>query len=322
MRGISVLLVHASAAGRRTLVEALGNDPRVGSVASAANAAIALRKIPQLNPDVVLVDLDREGEALATVRTVRAEYPDLALVVDDEGGRGRDGLVPALLDACAVPRVRLDEAATGGRGHRADRAHARPEVLALGASTGGPEALEAVLTGLPTTFRLPVVVVQHMPAGFTRQFARRLASRCALPVREAVDGDPVVPGTVLLAPGGLHMRVSPGRGRRVVRLDHGTPENFCRPSVDVLFRSVAAAYAGTALAVVLTGMGSDGLRGADDLVAAGSEVLVQDEESSTVWGMPGAVSRAGLASAILPLVQIAPAILRRVDAPRRTEVHR
>jgi two-component system chemotaxis response regulator CheB len=337
------------------LVEAFEVDGRVEAVASAANAAIALRKIPQLNPDVVLVDLDPAGgDPFATVRAIRAQYPTLPVVVDSEQthrgadmslraltagatrcvsrpsdlarpgqvARARDALVPVLLDVCVQPPPSGPGPVPRPRAARPPRVErSAPQVLALGASTGGPDALETVLTGLPAAFALPVLVVQHMPAGFTRQFAQRLASRSALDVREAVDGDVVAPGTVLLAPGGLHMRVEASGKSRVVRLDDGTPENFCRPSVDVLFRSVAACYGDAALAVVLTGMGADGMRGAADLVDAGSEVLIQDEASSTVWGMPGAVSKAGLASATLPLSGIAPAILERAGvAPTRREV--
>ncbi|MDP9406835.1 MAG: chemotaxis response regulator protein-glutamate methylesterase [Actinomycetota bacterium] len=185
-----------------------------------------------------------------------------------------------------------------------------PQVLAIGCSTGGPEALAQVLQALPRDLPVPIVAVQHMPPVFTAMFAQRLNASCGLTVREARDGDALVPGTVLIAPGDHHMRVRRTGPRTVVTLDQGPQENFCRPAVDPLFRSVADVYGGAALAVVLTGMGSDGRRGAEQLRELGCEVVVQDEQTSVVWGMPGAIATAGLATAVLPLNQVAPAVLR------------
>ena len=185
-----------------------------------------------------------------------------------------------------------------------------PQVLAVGCSTGGPEALAHVLKALPADLPVPVVVVQHMPPIFTAMFAQRLDGACALRVREAREGDALEAGTVLIAPGDFHMRVRRQGTRTVVALDQGAQENFCRPAVDPLFRSVADVYGAATLAVVLTGMGSDGRRGAEQLRGHGCEVVVQDEQTSVVWGMPGAVAGAGLATAVLALDQVAPAVLR------------
>lgn len=187
-----------------------------------------------------------------------------------------------------------------------------PQVLAVGCSTGGPEALARVLQALPADLPVPVVAVQHMPPVFTAMFAQRLDASCALTVREARDGDPLVAGTVLIAPGDHHMRVRRVGKRVCVSLDQGPQENFCRPAVDPLFRSVAEVYAGATLGLVLTGMGSDGRRGAEQLRALGCEVVVQDERTSIVWGMPGAIATAGLATSVLPLDQVAPAVLRSI----------
>ena len=207
----------------------------------------------------------------------------------------------------------------------ADRARvpfATPEVLAIGASTGGPDALAEVISRLPADFPLPVVVVQHMPPVFTRLFAQRLDTKSALTVSEAQTGDVLRPGSVLIAPGDHHMVLR--RTGDVVRvaLNQDTPENWCRPAVDPLFRSVGEAYGGRALALVLTGMGQDGLRGCDRLRAAGAQVIVQDEATSVVWGMPGAVAGAGLAHRILPLREIPPAILSVVSTRSRQVVLR
>jgi two-component system chemotaxis response regulator CheB len=181
----------------------------------------------------------------------------------------------------------------------------RVEIVALGASTGGPEALTKLLAGLPPAFPVPILVVQHMPALFTRMFAQRLDRAAALTVVEATDRTPLQPGTVYIAPGDRHLEVDSRGGTVHTRLTDGPAENFCRPSVDVLFRSVAAVYGGGAAAVVLTGMGSDGRRGAEVLRTAAAEMVAQDEPTSVVWGMPGAVVGAGLATAVLPLQQIA-----------------
>ncbi len=192
------------------------------------------------------------------------------------------------------------------------RATITPRVLLIGVSTGGPQALATLLPMLPADLPVPVLVVQHMPPVFTRLLADRLDGVCGLAVSEAVSGDAVEAGRVLIAPGDHHLRVRRGpHGVRAV-LDQGTPENFCRPAVDVLFRSAVETYEGACLAVVLTGMGSDGARGAGAVVAAGGEVLAQDERSSVVWGMPGATAAAGHASALLPLDQIARAITSRI----------
>jgi two-component system chemotaxis response regulator CheB len=190
-----------------------------------------------------------------------------------------------------------------------------PAVLVIGSSTGGPEALARVLPALPATLPVPVLVVQHMPPVFTRQFAQRLDRLAAIRVVEAVDGTPLTPGTVHLAPGDHHLVVRrTGRGPATA-LDQAPPENFCRPAVDPLFRSAVAAYDGAVLGVVLTGMGSDGRAGAGEIRSTGGSVIVQDEASSVVWGMPGAVAAAGLADEILPLDRIAEAVLRALPAP-------
>ena len=188
-----------------------------------------------------------------------------------------------------------------------------PVVLAIGVSTGGPAALDILLPALPAGFPLPVLIVQHMPELFTKLFAERLNTRCRLPVREAVEGDPVRPGTISIAKGNWHMEVLAASRiglPATLHLSQGPLENHCRPAVDVLFRSVAAVYGSGVLAVVLTGMGSDGMIGSRIIRDHGGSVLAQDQATSAVWGMPGAVANAGLAYKVLPLSAIAPEILR------------
>jgi two-component system chemotaxis response regulator CheB len=190
--------------------------------------------------------------------------------------------------------------------------HVQPKVLVIGVSTGGPAALGAIMPELPAGFPLPVLVVQHMPPLFTRLLAERLHANCQLPVAEASQGDLVETGKILIAPGDFHLKVvSNGAGVRV-NLDQTSPLNSCRPAVDALFSSIGEVYGGAAIAVILTGMGQDGLRGAEILRAQGARILAQDEATSVVWGMPGAVVNAGLADRVLPLDQVMPEILRIV----------
>lgn len=186
------------------------------------------------------------------------------------------------------------------------------DIVAIGVSTGGPTALLKLLPRLPIDFPLPIVIVQHMPPIFTRQLAERLNTECAIEVLEAQHGTALEAGRALLAPGGRHMRLKKVLHTVQVILDDGEPENSCRPAVDVLFRSVSAIYGSRALAVILTGMGRDGLTGAQSLKRGGGYVIAQDRESSVVWGMPGAVVEAGLADAVVSLDDVASTILRRV----------
>ena len=192
------------------------------------------------------------------------------------------------------------------------------ELLCIGSSTGGPMALEKVFQGLVTPLSVPVVLVQHMPAMFTQMMAERLnALRIPLRCMEATHGLTLKPGHAYVAPGGFHMTVHRDQGGSFsVRTNTNPPENSCRPAVDVLFRSAVATGANV-LGVVLTGMGQDGLRGCELIREKGGQVVVQDQASSVVWGMPGAVAQAGLAHAILPIEEIAPEILRRLKATRR-----
>jgi two-component system chemotaxis response regulator CheB len=169
------------------------------------------------------------------------------------------------------------------------------------------EVLEKI--GAATLRRLPVLIVQHMPPIFTAVFAEHMGSRVGLPSGEGKADEPLQPGRIYVAPGGRHMGLVAGPGREpVIRLDDGPPVNFCRPAVDVLFKDAAAIFGSATVSVILTGMGSDGTHGARALVDAGGPVLAQDEATSTVWGMPGSVAKAGLAQAVLPLPEIGPAL--------------
>ncbi len=186
-----------------------------------------------------------------------------------------------------------------------------PRVLLIGASTGGPQALSRLLPRLePVMAVAPVLITQHMPAAFTPVFAEHLSRISARPVREAADGEPVLAGTVYLAPGQRHMRVARSGGTAVIALDDGPAIHHCRPAIDPMFESAAQVWGGWNLALVLTGMGRDGTDGAAAIAARGGNVIAQDEDSSVIWSMPGAAVEAGLCSSVLPLDRMAPQLVR------------
>jgi two-component system chemotaxis response regulator CheB len=242
--------------------------------------------------------------------------------------RIRDEMIPKIKALCArhapdahpAPRPAATALRTAtSRSVAAPVVH-RVGVLAIGVSTGGPNALAALLPELPASLPVPVVIVQHMPPTFTKLLADRLSSHCHLTVREAAGGEVLAPGEAWIAPGDHHMTVV-RRGPAVhLALNQDPHENSCRPAVDVLFRSVAETYRAQALALVLTGMGQDGLIGCEWIKERQGRVIVQDEKSSVVWGMPGFVARAGLADRVLPLDQIGTEILRAVAGGRDAAV--
>jgi two-component system, chemotaxis family, protein-glutamate methylesterase/glutaminase len=192
-----------------------------------------------------------------------------------------------------------------------------PRVLLIGSSTGGPQALMSLVTEIgPVIDRFPVLITQHMPPTFTTILAEHLARSSRRPAHEAVDGEIVKAGRIYLAPGGRHMRVVRHGAEVAIALDDGPPVNFCKPAVDPLFTSAIDVWQGGIMSVILTGMGSDGMRGGKDIVAAGGSVIAQDEATSVVWGMPGAAANAGICAAILPLNQIAPKLVRLFSGDR------
>ena len=293
-----------------------------------------LKHVKRTYPDVRVIMF-----STLTKRGATATIDALMLGADDYVAKAANvGLVSESLEALRtelVPRInqfflRMDaqgvapkpkplttaapapEFAAKPRLFAAPRRQASPRVLVIGVSTGGPTALAEVVPAFPSDFPLPILVVQHMPPLFTRFLAERLQKQTTLKVQEAAEGDVVEPGKVLIAPGDYHMRVRRQRDRVVIGLDQAPPENSCRPAVDVMFRSVNEIYGGDTIGIVLTGMGQDGLRGVELLKASGARIIVQDEATSVVWGMPGAVARAGLADATLALGDIVPEILRHV----------
>lgn len=343
---IRVLVVDDSATIRSLLSATLAADTDLVVAGAAVNGRMAVDMVAVDPPDVVLLDVEMPVlDGISALREIRRLRPKLPVIMfsslTERGAKATlDALLsgandyapkPAGLDPAAVAAVIRDELvakikALVPRGQRLERSAAaatpappprRPpagpvEAVVMAVSTGGPTALAEVLPVLGAGLGVPVLVVQHMPAFFTAQLAERLAKLSGRAVREAEDARPILADDILLAPGGRHLAVGGDAAAPRVRLTLDPPENSCRPSADVLFRSAAAVWGGGVLGVVLTGMGRDGLAGARAIVAAGGSVIAQDEFSSVVWGMPGEVVRAGLADAVLPLARIGPEVALRV----------
>jgi two-component system, chemotaxis family, protein-glutamate methylesterase/glutaminase len=344
MLPVRVLVVDDSVVVRKLLCDALASSAEVQVAGTASNGAIALAKIPQLNPDVITLDIEMPGlNGIETLTEIRKLYPKLPVIMfstlTEQGAaitlealsRGASDYMtkPSNSEslAGAMEQVRRDllakiialarrsarpvfAAFSPVRSNSDDR---RIEILAIGTSTGGPNALAEVIPRLPKDFPIPIVIVQHMPPLFTRLLAERLNNQSKLQVGEAETGRPVEAGQVWIARGDYHMTIARKGAGIVLNLNQEPPENSCRPAVDVLFRSVAQTYGPNVLAVVMTGMGSDGARGAAHIHEAGGEILVQDEASSVVWGMPGAVVSAELAAKVCPLSEISQEIIKRVE---------
>ena len=346
---LKVMIVDDSSVSRRLLATVLEGMADVENVGSAPSGPIALKKIPQLLPDVVLQDIEMpEMSGVEVLQAVRAMFPHVAVVlVSGVNSRSADivveGLSKGAADFIAKPegtsleenlarmrrelggvfmavrarsllRPAFQEAgAVPAAGPRpvAPRLLVRSgkiAMVAIGVSTGGPQALGEVIPRLPATLRVPVVIVQHMPPVFTASLARSLDRQSRLRVHEAADGHAIAPGAVYLAPGGLHMclrRAPEGSEGWVVALRDGPPVNSCKPAVDILFQSIAEEVGGRTLAVIMTGMGQDGLHGVEQIKRTGGICLTQTRETCVVYGMPQAVDQAGLSDESVPLNQLA-----------------
>ncbi len=335
--------------------DVLSSDPLIEVVGVAANGRIALAKIPQVNPDLVTLDIEMpEMNGLEALAEIRKTYPSMPVIMFSTlTHRGAAATLDALAlgandyvtkpsnlgnAALSIQRIREElihkikvfcpkvvgpenvpdrpvSAKKTARPKPREKALGklqRPEIVAIGVSTGGPNALAEVLPALPADFPVPVVIVQHMPPMFTKLLADRLTSQSAIDVSEGASGDTLKPSQAWLAPGDYHMVLAKDTNSTYLQTHQGPQENSSRPSVDVLFRSVAEIYGPRSLAVVMTGMGKDGLRGCEEIREAGGQIMVQDEASSVVWGMPGFVAQAGLADRVVPLERIGFEIVRKV----------
>jgi two-component system chemotaxis response regulator CheB len=335
---IRVLVVDDSAFVRRAVERMLSGARDIELVGTAADGAEGLRKARELRPDVVTLDIKmpRLG-GLETLERLMAEQPVPVLLMStltQEGAevtlRGLELGAMDFVDKSSVQPMSMlslaDELiakirALGGarvkvRPHvtlpRAPAAGVPAEVVVVAASTGGPTALQELVAGLPAGFPAAVLVVQHIPRGFTRSLSERLDARSAIPVREARDGDPIAPGTILIAPAGIHARLARRGGTVVVSLDEEPRDSLHRPSADVLMASAAEVYGPRAVGVVLTGMGSDGTEGLRAIQQAGGVTLAESEETSVIYGMPKAAIEAGVVHKSVPLDQMAGEILAAV----------
>jgi two-component system, chemotaxis family, protein-glutamate methylesterase/glutaminase len=317
-----LLVIDDSVRVRRAVTRALEREPSIEVVAAMRNGRAAVMRSERLSPDVVLLDtevaVDDDCPTLAELRRlepkVRIVLRDAWEQMDEEhvrrwvlsALRGRRESIGAPAPDPTAPGRSAARRAPAAR--PAPRPHGPVRAVALAASTGGPDALESVLGRLPAGLPAPVFVVQHMPADFTRMLAERLDRRTPLTVQEAVAGTIVRDGFVYVAPGGQHLALERAPGGARIVTHHGPRENSCRPAADVLFRSAAALYGAGLLAVVLTGMGQDGLAGAAAVRRAGGRVMAQSEDTAVIASMPGAVARRGLADVVADLADVGPRI--------------
>lgn len=349
---VRVLVVDDSSFFRRRVTEMLNADPRIEVIGTAADGAEAIKQTAALKPDVITMDIEMPVmDGITAVRRIMQATPTPILMFSSLTTDGAKATLDAL-DAGAADflpkkfedisndrdearrilcaRVRI----IGARGVArivnpalaANKPVATPapvalgkrprkgnyDLVAIGTSTGGPVALQEVLTKLPADFPKPIILIQHMPGSFTPAFAQRLDGLCQIQVKEAADGDQLKPGLALLAPGGMQMELESRGGRVVVRIKEALPGQTYKPSVDLGFSSAAKAFPGKVLSIILTGMGADGREGARELKQGGSTLWSQDAESCVVYGMPAAVAEAGLSDCVLPLSEIGASLVLAV----------
>ncbi len=336
-RPIRILIADDSPFVRKALLRIFGSEPSMAVVGAARNGKEAVEKIVSLKPDVVTLDIMMPViDGIETLKIIMESNPVPVLVLSQFTHEGAELTLKALelgamdfvdkstrgimdfitLASEIVSKVRAiahhkpkkltceSSVLTGYR------PRGTVDVVAIGASTGGPPALEMILRKLPREISFGILVVQHMPRGFTRPLAERLDSVCDIKVKEAEEGDRIEKGRALIAPSGLHMKV--GKKRSLVNLDLEPLDLVHRPSVDVLFHSVAGAYGSRSLGVILTGMGSDGVKGMKDIKERGGITLAQDEATSVIFGMPKVAIQSGVVRKVVPLTEIAEEILKRV----------
>src|SRR5262245_17690090 len=351
---IRVLVVDDSALMRKLIPNILARDPQIEVVGTAMDGAFALKKIEELRPDVVTLDLEMPRmDGMETLRLIMRRAPLPVILVSTHSQEGAYSTFEALalgaIDFVAKPKAasagQLDVIAdqlidkikvakrTVGKtiAHPVSEEPPKPvkknarvavppnRIIAVGVSTGGPNALQFILSRIPAEFSASILVVQHMPEGFTEMFARRLDECCALDVQEARSGDLLLAGRVLVCPGNRHMMV-----RRMPRVDiavlnDAAPVNGHRPSVDVLFHAVAQEFGPTSVGVLMTGMGEDGAEGLGAIKAAGGYTIAQSEDTCVVPGMPRAAILKGYASRIVPLESIGPQLVAQFGGDRASE---
>jgi len=348
---IRVLVIDDSAYVRQILTEILRADPGIEVVGCASDAHVAREMVRRLNPDVLTLDIEMPRmDGLTFLRNLMRLRPMPVVMVSSLTERGAEVTLDALalgavdflpkphtdlgatlhdyaaelvskVKAAARAGVHAGQIATTGASRTTLPISTTNVILAIGASTGGTEAIRELLSGL-TADAPGTVIAQHIPRAFSAAFARRLNESSALRVQEAEDGQQVLPGHAYVAPGDCHLKIERSGARYLCRLDHGPAVNHLRPSVDVLFQSVAQAARARSIGVLLTGMGRDGAHGLLEMRNGGSQTIAQDEASSVVWGMPGEAVALGAAQLILPLTAIAVRLTALVAAMDITRASR
>ena len=338
---LRVMVVDDSAVVRGLITRILQADPRIEVAASCSNGQMAVAQAARKSMDVIILDIEMPVmDGLSALPKLQEVNPHARIIMAStltqrNAAISLKALTLGATDYIAKPTTDKLNASEEFRrdlvhkvialGQKKPRAASlmprvqpapqlapravtshRPRIIAIGSSTGGPQALLTLLGALPSAVECPIVIAQHMPATFTTVLAQHIARASNRPCAEASDGMEIKPGTICLAPGDFHLQIARQAGAYVAQLSQTPPENFCRPSVDPLLRSVAHLFGPESCAVILTGMGSDGCNGARVMAAAGAPIIAQDEATSVVWGMPGAVANASICSAILPLPRIAP----------------
>ncbi len=346
---IRVLVVDDSALARRAITEALSQDPEIEVVGQASDPYVARDRILALEPDVITLDLEMPRmDGLTFLKILQEHHPVPVVVVSSltqaGSAKAMEAMEAGAMDvlgkpdgsrslssisreiafhvkaaASATRRVRLPASRPAAKRAAATQntapgKYSPRKLLVIGASTGGVEALRFLLPRLPAGLP-PIVVVQHIPAYFSRSLAEHLDKMCEYEVREAIDGDILRPGLCLIAPGDFHLLLQNTNGSTAVRLNQSPPIHYCRPAVDVLFRSAAEQAGKEAVGVLLTGMGVDGARGLQAMRAAGARTFAEDESSCVVFGMPQAAIKLGAAEQVLPLAQLPEAILNVLHEP-------
>lgn len=343
-----VLIVDDTTLFRKIVSDAISSDPDVEVVGRSSNGVLGLKQIRNLQPDLVTLDLEMpEMNGIEVLEAINKEKLNVGVIVisahTTKGGeRTLEALQKGAFDFITKPDLGStaenqkwlsDQLLPMFRAWMKKNGKSmiakvkepekviippkimpvsskKPEMVALGISTGGPEALRKVLPLIPASFNKPILIVQHMPALFTTSLANMLNRICELSVKEAEDGDIIEPGWVYIAPGGRQMKARKEMdGKKVIQITDDPPVNHCRPAVDYLFRSLANHFPGKVMSVIMTGMGNDGCLGVKLLKRHGCFSLVQDEDSSAVFGMPGAVVKEGMADLIVPLERIAETIV-------------
>jgi len=337
---INVLIVDDSALMRKIISDMLTSDSEIKVMGTAGDGKIALEKIKTLSPDVIVMDVEMpEMDGITALKKIMDIKPTPVVMLSALTKEGSDKTIEALeagaidfitkpsgtisMDIVRVKHALIEKVKVASKAHIQKVAHVetrkyhfnptRKKVIVIASSTGGPQTLEYLLKEMPRNIPAPILVVQHMPPGFTKSFAERLSRICEITVREAADGDKLEDGVALIAPGGLHMIVEEKGNEAVVRIIKDPPELGVAPCANKLFRSIAPIFRENTIAVVLTGMGSDGTDGARMIRNVSGTVIAEAEESCIVFGMPKEVINAGLADEVVTLEKMAVALIQIVD---------